>query len=87
MCDISRRKTDVPGEFKTEPNIRKCKTKNNFHNEKDKRSKLNKKDTLFNFFEEIFSLERDGLVEFSAASNGRQQPKGSEERKNYPISK
>ena len=29
-------------------------------------------------------MERDGLVEFLAESNGR-QPKGSEERKNYPI--
>ena len=35
-------------------------------------------------FEEIFSLERDELVEFSAESNGR-QPKGSEERKNQLI--
>ena len=34
----------------------------------------------------MFSLERDGLVELSAESNGR-QPRGSKERKNYPISK
>ena len=34
----------------------------------------------------IFSLERDGLVEFSAESNGR-RPKDNEERKNYLISK
>ena len=36
-------------------------------------------------FEDIFSLERDGLVEFSAESNAR-QPEGEEERKmiTYP---
>ena len=36
--------------------------------------------------EEMLSLEIDLLVEFSAECNGR-QPKSSEERKNYLISK
>ena len=44
--------------------------------------KLNISDHFF--LKKFFSLERDGLVEFSAESNGR-QPRGSEERKNYPI--
>ena len=31
---------------------------------------------LFDIFEEILSLERDGLVEFSAETNGKQAAQG-----------